>query len=135
MHVQLSSECDLTKIFFTSKFSYLLFCNPTHKTETRFNVFRGGLLVANHLNLSVWWANKKHSKKQSDQIYYTLFCSLLPATDMSWTNPACLTFLHPILLCRSHTEHRWRWFKRNVRQKFLLQRRLGSILCFDGVKN
>jgi hypothetical protein len=22
------------KIFFTSKFSYLLFCNPTHKTET-----------------------------------------------------------------------------------------------------
>jgi hypothetical protein len=26
--------CDLAKIFLTSKFSYLLFCNPTHKTDT-----------------------------------------------------------------------------------------------------
>jgi hypothetical protein len=26
--------CDLAKIFFTSKFSYLLFCNPSHKSET-----------------------------------------------------------------------------------------------------
>jgi len=28
------SVCGLAKIFFTSEFSYLLFCNPTHKTET-----------------------------------------------------------------------------------------------------
>jgi hypothetical protein len=27
--------CDLAKIFLTSKFSYLLFCNPTQKTEIR----------------------------------------------------------------------------------------------------
>jgi len=28
------SVCGLAKIFFTSEFSYLLFCNSTHKTET-----------------------------------------------------------------------------------------------------
>jgi hypothetical protein len=28
------SVWDAAKIFFTSKFSYLLFCNPTHQTET-----------------------------------------------------------------------------------------------------
>ncbi len=28
------SMCDLAKIFFTAKFSYLLFCNPSHKSET-----------------------------------------------------------------------------------------------------
>jgi hypothetical protein len=28
------SMCDLAKIIFTSKFSYLLFCNPSHKSET-----------------------------------------------------------------------------------------------------
>jgi len=32
--LQLCSICNLAKIFFTSKFSYLLFCNPTHKAET-----------------------------------------------------------------------------------------------------
>jgi len=30
-----SSVCDPAKIYFTSKFSYVLFCDPTHKTEIR----------------------------------------------------------------------------------------------------
>ncbi len=30
-----ASVCDPAKIFFTSKFSYLLVCNPTHESETR----------------------------------------------------------------------------------------------------
>jgi hypothetical protein len=33
-HLQQCSICDLAKIFFTSKFSYLFSCNPTNKTET-----------------------------------------------------------------------------------------------------
>jgi hypothetical protein len=33
-HLHRCSVCDRGKIFFTSKFSYLIFCNPTHKTET-----------------------------------------------------------------------------------------------------
>jgi hypothetical protein len=33
-HLQRCSVCDPAKIFFTSKFSYVLFCNPTNKSET-----------------------------------------------------------------------------------------------------
>jgi hypothetical protein len=33
-HLQRCSVCDPAKIFFTSNFSYVLFCNPTNKTET-----------------------------------------------------------------------------------------------------
>jgi hypothetical protein len=33
-HLQRCWVCDPEKIFFTSKFSYVLFCNPTNKTET-----------------------------------------------------------------------------------------------------
>jgi hypothetical protein len=32
-HLELCSACDPAKIFFTSKFIYVLVCNPTHKTE------------------------------------------------------------------------------------------------------
>jgi hypothetical protein len=32
--MDVKSVCDPAKIFFTSKFSCVLFCNPTHKTET-----------------------------------------------------------------------------------------------------
>jgi hypothetical protein len=34
-HPHLCSGCEPAKIFLTSKFSYLLFCNLAHKTETR----------------------------------------------------------------------------------------------------
>jgi len=33
-HLQRCSVCGPAKYIFTCKFSYLLFCNPTHKTET-----------------------------------------------------------------------------------------------------
>jgi hypothetical protein len=41
----------LAKIFLTSNFNYLLFCNPTHKTETGIAI-GWELLVANHLDQS-----------------------------------------------------------------------------------
>ncbi len=34
-HLEWCSICDLEKIYFTSKLSYVLFCSPTHKTKTR----------------------------------------------------------------------------------------------------
>ncbi len=37
---------------------YLLFCNPAHKTKTR-TANRWELLIANHLNQSLWSANRK----------------------------------------------------------------------------
>jgi hypothetical protein len=39
----------ITKIFFTSKFSYVLFCNPTNKTEIGITN-SGGLLIVDHLD-------------------------------------------------------------------------------------
>jgi hypothetical protein len=79
--------------------------------------FGGGLLIANHLDQLLWWANQKHiSEHQLDHIYYTLFCRctavlrLLPATATSaimlsqnhfrGPNWHMLDFLHPILMCR-----------------------------------
>jgi len=51
-HLQRCSVCDHVKIFFTSKFSCLLFCNPTNKTETGKQI-GGGLLITNHLDQSL----------------------------------------------------------------------------------
>jgi hypothetical protein len=50
---------DPAKIFLTSKFSYLLFCNPTPKTETG-NGDMWELLIAHHLKQSLCLANQKH---------------------------------------------------------------------------
>jgi hypothetical protein len=60
-HLQRCSVCDPVKIFFISKFSYVLLCNPTNKTETgTANNRWGGLLIANHTDQSLRWANQKH---------------------------------------------------------------------------
>jgi len=49
------------KLFFTSKFSYLLFCNPDHKTETGIANGRGNTtIIANHLVQFLSLANQKH---------------------------------------------------------------------------
>jgi hypothetical protein len=42
----------LAKVFLTSKFGYLTFCNPAHKTETDTGQRQigGRLLIANHLD-------------------------------------------------------------------------------------
>jgi hypothetical protein len=61
--------CDPAKIFLTSKFIYLLFCNPTHKTEI---ANRWELLRANHLDNHYGWPIKNREQEQSDHIYYTL---------------------------------------------------------------
>ncbi len=60
------------KMFFTSKFTYLLFCNPNIKRKLR-QQKNEGLLIANHLDQSLWWANQKRWS-ESDHICYTLFC-------------------------------------------------------------
>ncbi len=50
--------CLAANIFLTSKFSYLLFCNSTQKTETGIaNMWE--LPIANHLNQSLCFGNQK----------------------------------------------------------------------------
>jgi hypothetical protein len=54
----LNRVCDPAKVFLTSEFSYLLFRNPTHKTETR-TANRWELLIEDHLHQSLCSANQK----------------------------------------------------------------------------
>ncbi len=103
------------KIFFTSKFCYVLFCNPTHKTETR-TANRWGttnskppgpiIMMRQSETLSCSWI-----------IFITLFFQVqsaaVPFTSYGQPAPLCceqnhfpepnrhvLDFLHLILLCR-----------------------------------
>ncbi len=52
-HLQRCSVCNPAKLFFTSKFSYILFCNPIHEIETGTANRWGLLIVANHLDQSL----------------------------------------------------------------------------------
>ncbi len=54
-HLQWYSVCDPAKIFLTSKFSCLVFCNTTNKIEIGTSNRCG-----NHLHESLWWANQKY---------------------------------------------------------------------------
>jgi hypothetical protein len=45
--------------FLHPSFSYLLFCNPTHKTETGIANRWGITSRENHLDQSLWYANQK----------------------------------------------------------------------------
>jgi hypothetical protein len=58
-HLQRYSVCDPAKIFLTSKFSYLLFSNPTHKTKLELLQIGGRLLIATHLVQSNYLANQQ----------------------------------------------------------------------------
>jgi hypothetical protein len=62
---------DRTKIFLTSKFSYLLFHNPTHRTETGTAKRSEVLLIANHLDESLWLANKKQGAAIRSYLFHS----------------------------------------------------------------
>jgi hypothetical protein len=113
------SVCGLAKIFFTSEFSYLLFCNPTHKTETGTQqISNGGLLIANHMVQSLWWANQEHWAVVRSYLLHSFLevhsigcwlvrlspaianCTImLSRNHFPDLNQHILTSLHPILLC------------------------------------
>ncbi len=61
-------------IFFTSKFSYLLFCNPIHETETRTTNGQGTPTNSKPLGPIIMMSHISETEQQSDHIYYTLFC-------------------------------------------------------------
>jgi hypothetical protein len=58
-HLHQCSVCDPAKIFLTSKFSYLLLSNPTHKTKTSTLQRGGSLLMGTHLDQSKYLANEQ----------------------------------------------------------------------------
>lgn len=74
IYITFTILCHLQKIFFTSKSCYLLISNPTHKTKTRMaNRWGGTINIANHLNQSIWWADKKETLSSTQIIFITLF--------------------------------------------------------------
>jgi len=109
-----SSVCDSGKIFFTSKFSYLLF--STHKTGTgnrwgtNYNKPPGPISTMGQLE----------TLSSSQIIFITLFLAgaqcVCAIYDPQQTLQSCgakpkrhiLTCLHQFLLCRWYTKHRWR---------------------------
>jgi hypothetical protein len=112
----------LQKLFFTSKFSYLLSFNPTYETETRTQQIGEELLllIANHLDQSLWWPIRKSESHWSRsqiisitfvyagaQGYYCAFYEPPQSVQLCWSktifpqpNWYVLTFLHPISMCR-----------------------------------
>ncbi len=123
----------LKKYYFSHpSFSYLLFRNPTYKTETETaNTWGWELLIANHLDQSLWWMGQSDTLISSQITFITLFsagahnccafyeshCKLL--YNYAEPKPFCWAklahfwpFLHPIFYSAgSHTEHRWRCSK------------------------
>jgi hypothetical protein len=107
----------------------------------------GGLLITNHLDQSLWWANQKHWAAVRSYLLHSFFCMCIALLTFLWTTATCaimmsqnyfpesnrhmLEFLHPILVCRSHTEHHWRcskklildcvWLFGNVNRKWIVE--------------
>jgi len=115
-HLQQSSACDPSKILFTSTFSSVWFCNPSHKTKTgRAN--RWGTTNSKPWGPIIMMSQSKTLSSSQIIFYYTLFwrCTVLLCHLAATTNKLCncaepqpfsqaklayfFTFLHPILMC------------------------------------
>ncbi len=125
VHLQRCSVCDRVKIFCTSKFSYVPFCNPTHKMwNWDKSKYVGGLLIANHLDESLWWANPKHWAGVSSHLLHSFLqvhSAAAPFTSQgnvpnyvepkpfSWAKPANIGLFSSNFYCAgSQIKHRWR---------------------------
>jgi hypothetical protein len=100
------STWPMQKYFSHPSFSYLLICNPTHKTET-WTANKWGLLVANHLDQSLWWADQKHWSIVRSYLLHSLLqlhrvavpfarhgkmCLMMSQKNALETKPACFEF-------------------------------------------
>ncbi len=116
-HLQRCEVCDPAKKNFTSKFSYLLLSNPTHKIKM--GTASGRQLIANHLHQSIWLANQKQGA--AVRSYYILLWLVLgfavPFTSLSklcksvgpkplcWAKLECFDFSSPNFNLQGHTNH------------------------------
>jgi hypothetical protein len=112
------------KIFFASKFRYVLFCNPTHKTETG----RANRWVTTNSKppgpINHYDGPIRNTEQQLDPIYYTLLCictvlmSHLTRTPLSILTkdvilfyPTCCAFYQPwqqsMQLCGAKKPFSW----------------------------
>jgi hypothetical protein len=92
----------LQKCFSHPSLVIYVFATPPIKLKLGYQICEG-LLIANHLDESLWWANQKHwsiSHIFSVGTHWCLRLSPATANHFPEPNPQILTFLHPILLCR-----------------------------------
>jgi len=103
------------KIFFTSKFSYVLFCNPTNKTETG-TANRWETTNSKPHGPIIYDGPIRNTQQQLDHIYYNLFCTALLCLDPPTITCAIMMrqnhfpesnryksdFLHPFLTLQDH---------------------------------
>jgi len=107
------------------------FATPPIKPKLGQQIGRGELLIANHLDQSLWWMGQLETLISSQITFITLFsvgaqnccafyeshCKLLynyaEPKPFCWAKLAhVLPFLHPIFYSAgSHTKHRWRCSK------------------------
>jgi hypothetical protein len=83
----------------------------------------GELLIANHMDQSLWWANQKQGPALKSYLLHSFFCRctallrLVPATQLCWAKTIFLSqtgigwdfFIH--YCAGSHSEYRWRCSK------------------------
>ncbi len=95
-HLQQCSVCDPEKIFFTSKFSYVLFSNPTHKTETQ-TTKRWGTTNDSKPPGSIIMTDQSETLSISQIIFITLFSA--------GTQSCCALYQphHSVQLCGTKT--------------------------------
>jgi hypothetical protein len=98
-HPHRCSVCDPAYIFLTSKFSYLLFCNPTHKTENGTAIW-WELLIANHLDQSLWLANQKQGSPVKSYLLHSSVAGAQWALD-------CYKYQQIDQMCRTKKPFSW----------------------------
>jgi hypothetical protein len=119
----------LAKIFFISHPSLVMYSFATPRIKLKLGQqIGGGLLIANHTDESLWWANQKHWAAVRSYLLHSFLQVHSAASESSPAMATCaimlsenqfpesnrhmLDFLHQVLLCTgSHTEHRWRCSK------------------------
>ncbi len=103
----------LKTVFYTSKFRYLLSCNPSHETETRW-----GTTTNSNPPGPIIMMSQSETLSSIQIIFITLFgtftnllcvlpanakcTNMLSRNQFPELNRHILTFLHRILMCRSH---------------------------------
>jgi len=106
--LQWCSVCDPAKIFLTSKFSYLLFSNPTHKTKSGTANRRETTNSKSPRPIIMFGLSETESNSQILSIMCQALLCLLPHSanyakmlgqnHFAEPNWHVLTFLHPILI-------------------------------------
>jgi hypothetical protein len=98
----------LQKIFFTSKFSYVLFCNPTHETETG-TANRWGTTSSKPPGPIIMTGSIRNTDQQLDHIYY-IFNLLRQPAQLSWAKTISLSQMGIRWIFHSLSQTGIRWF-------------------------